>query len=89
MEESKDLCAFFPERLEVLEQRKHGGEVSWRYLPAGWLNSGCGFLLPGFNLNRRQKLDFFSKYGVSRWVKFRLDMEAPPAARVAILSPPY
>ena len=28
--ESKDLCAFLPERLEVLEQREHGGEISWR-----------------------------------------------------------
>ena len=28
--ESKDLCAFLPESLEVLERREHGGEVSGR-----------------------------------------------------------
>ena len=86
--ESKDLCAFLPEGLEVLKRRE-GGEASWRWLLADWLNSGCSFLLRGFGLDCRRELDSFTKDGVPRWVKFRMDMEAPPAARAVVLSPPY
>ena len=45
-------------------------------------------MLQVFRLDRRQELDFFSKDGVPRWVEFRVNMEAPPATRVVILSPP-
>ena len=86
--ESKDLCAFLPEGLEVLKRRE-GGEASRRWLLADWLNGWCNFLLPGFGLACRRELDSFPKDGVPRWVEFRVNMEAPPATRVVILSPPH
>ena len=46
-------------------------------------------MLQVFRLDLRRKLDFFPKDRVPRWVEFRVNMEAPPATRVVILSPPH
>ena len=46
-------------------------------------------MLQVFRLDRRQELDFLSKDGEPRWVEFRVNMEAPPATRVVILSPTH
>ena len=46
-------------------------------------------MLQVFRLDLRRELGFFPKDWVPRWVEFRVNMEAPPATRVVILSPPH